>query len=86
MTDIEKQIERIVAEWVVSGFIPEADALKVIRVLHGGYVAAQIMEKPLTVEAFSQQYLASLRKIEAMPPAEYAALKRRYRRATRRWL
>ena len=81
MTGALKQIERIVAEWVVSGLVPEADAPKVIRLLHGFYVAGQVMGKPLTVTASCEQWLESLRKIEAMSPAEYAAVKRRYLRA-----
>lgn len=81
VNDIEQQIVRIVAEWVVNGFVPEADATKVIRLLHGGYVAAQLMGKQITVTACCEQYLESLRKIEAMSPHEYAAIKQRYLRA-----
>lgn len=84
MADVLKQIERIVAEWVVSGLVPQADAPKVIRLLHGGFIAGQTMGKPITVLAWCEQYAASLRKLEAMSPDEYAATKRWFNKALRR--
>ena len=82
MTELaEQQIERIVREWVANGFVPEADALRLIRLLHRGYLFAQLSGKQITVTEWCEQYAASLRKLEAMSPQEYAAVKRRFNRA-----
>jgi hypothetical protein len=81
--DVLRQIEHIVAEWVVSGSVPEADAPRVIRLISGGYAALAAAGEPVTVTTLCDQYIESLRKVEAMSPREYAALKRRYLRAVK---
>jgi hypothetical protein len=85
--DVIRHIEHAVAKWVVAGLVEGDQAPAVVRMVHRGYLLLGITKEPeITLKAWCDLYAAALRKVDAMPPAKYAAMKRRLNRAKKRFL